>query len=110
MQFFIKFFFFSSINRIYNFSKYSNVIDIYLNKHLCYNLIIKKRFITALLKNKNKNKAIHIMYSLNNKFRKLLFSNILICFFKLSNNIFRVLKNKKIIYLSNKLKKCYIIL
>jgi len=104
----IKYYFLSNINYILNLLKYSNMINIYLDKVLYYNIIIKNRFLINILNNKNK--IFSLLDFLNNKFNNLLFFNILNFFLILKKNLFKVLKNNKLLIINNNIKKCEIIL
>jgi hypothetical protein len=108
MSIIIKMYFFSTISNILNLFKYTVVIDIYLDRALYSNVIIKNYFLKSYLKNKNK--SIDLFYFLNNNINNLLFFNILNFFLILKKNLFKILKNNKLIYLKNKIKKCEIIL
>jgi hypothetical protein len=84
------------------------MINIYLDRVLYYNIIIKKNLLRSLLKNKNK--LIYLLNFLNNKINNFLFFNILNFFLILKKNLFKILKNKKLIIFQNKIKQCQIIL
>ena len=53
LSYLIKLYFFSNVNYILNLLKYSNMINIYLDKILYYNIIIKNNFLKKLLNKKN---------------------------------------------------------
>jgi hypothetical protein len=108
MNFSIKIYFFSNISNILNLIKYSNVINIYLDKVLYYNIMIKNIFYKKILKNKNK--FIFIFNILNKKISLFLFFNILNFFLILKKNFFLILKNKNLIIVNNEIRKCEIIL
>jgi len=108
MSLIIKMYFFFNISNILNFFKYTVIIDIYLDRVLYYNFVIKNYFLKSYLKNKNK--SIDLFLFLNNKINNLLFFNILNFFLILKKNLFKISKNNKLIYLKNKIKKCEIIL
>jgi hypothetical protein len=108
MSFIIKLYFFSNINNILNLLKYSNTINIYLDKILYYNILVKNNILVNLLKNKNR--LIPVLVSLNNKINNFLFFNILNFFLILKKNLFKILKNKKLLIIKSNLKKCEIIL
>jgi hypothetical protein len=82
--------------------------NIYLDKILYYNIIIKNKFLKNLLKNKNN--IIIILNLLNKKINNFLFFNILNFFLILKKNIFKILKNKKLLIIKNNIRKCEIIL
>jgi hypothetical protein len=108
MGFFIKIYFFFNISNILNLIKYSNVINIYLDKVLYYNITIKIMFHKNLLKNKLK--LICIFNLLNKKLLNFLFFNILNFFLIFKKKFFKILGKKKLIILNNKIEKCEIIL
>jgi hypothetical protein len=108
LGFSIKIYFFSNISNILNLLKYSNMINIYLDRVLYYNIIIKNNFLRNLLKDKNK--LIYLLNFLNNKINNFLFFNILNFFLILKKNLFKILKNKKLIIFQNRIKQCQIIL
>ena len=107
MSFFIKIYFFLNVSNILNLLKYSNMINIYLDKVIYFNNIIKNNFFLILLKNKNK--LISIFNFLNNKINSFLLFNILNFFLILKKNLFKILNNKKLIIFKNYIKKCEII-
>jgi len=108
LSFFIKFYFFSNVNYILNLLKYSNTINIYLDKILYYNITIKNNYLINLLNNKYN--IIEISNILNNRINNFLFFNILNFFLTLKKNLFKILKNKKLLIIKNNIKKCEIIL
>jgi hypothetical protein len=108
LSFLIKYYFFSNINYILNLLRYSNIINIYLDKVLYYNIMVKNKFLINILNKKNK--FISLLDSLNNKFNNLLFFNILNFFLILKKNLFKILKNNKLLIINNNMKKCDIIL
>jgi len=108
MSYIIKIYFFSSISNILNLLKYSNVVNIYLDRILYYNIIIKNNFLKNLLKDKDK--IINILNFLNKKVNNFLFFNILNFFLILKKNLFKILKNKKLIILNSNIKQCKVIL
>ena len=67
------------------------MINIYLDKVVYFNIIIKNKFFKVLLKNKEK------------------LINILNFFLILKKNLFKILNNKKLIIFKNNIKKCEII-
>jgi hypothetical protein len=107
LSFFIKIYFFSNISNILNLLKYSNVINIYLDKIIFYNITIKNNFLKILLKNKGK--LIKILNFLNNRINNFLLFNILNFFLILKKNLFKILNNKKLLIFKNNIKKCEII-
>jgi hypothetical protein len=108
LSFSIKSYFFSNVNYILNLLKYSNIINIYIDKIICYNISIKNKLLIKLLSNKNK--LINVLVFLSYKFNNLLFSSILNFFLVLKRNLFKVLKNNKLLIVKNSIKKCEIIL
>ena len=108
MSYLIKIYFFFSISNILNLLKYSNMININLDKALYYNIIVKNYFFKNLLKKKDK--IINILNLLNKKINNFLFFNILNFFLILKKNLFKILKNKKLIIFKNNIKKWEIIL
>ena len=108
LSYLIKFYFFSNVNYILNLLKYSNMINIYMDKILYYNIIIKKTFLKNLLNNKKS--IIEFLNFLNKKINNFLFFNILNFFLILKKNLFKILKNKKLLIIKNNIKKCEIIL
>jgi hypothetical protein len=108
LGFSIKIYFFSNISNILNLIKYSNIINIYLDKVLYYNIAIKTIFYKNLLK-KNL-KLICIFNILNKKLLNFLFFNILNFFLIFKKKFFKILGNKNLIILNNKIEKCDIIL
>ena len=84
------------------------MINIYLDRVLYYNIIIKNNFLRNLLKDKNK--LFYLLNFLNNKINNFLFFNILNFFLILKKNLFKILKNKNLIIFQNKIKQCQIIL
>ena len=108
MSFLIKLYFFSNINYILNLLKYSNIINIYLDKIIYYNILIKNGFIKGLLKNKDK--MVIILNLLNIKIINLLLFYILNFFLILKKNLFKILKKNKLIIIKSNIKKCDIIL
>lgn len=103
----IKIYFFSNISNILNLLKYSNMINIYLDRILYYSIIIKNNFLSTLLKDKDK--LINFFNFLNKKVNNFLFFNILNFFLVLKKNLFKILKNKKLIIFKNIIKQCQII-
>lgn len=103
----IKLFFFSNISNVLNILKYSNMINIYLDKILYFNIIIRNKFFKNLLKKKG---VTLILKILNNKINNFLFFSIFNFFLILKKNLLKILKNKKLLILNNKLRKCEIIL
>jgi hypothetical protein len=99
----IKIYFFSNISNILNLFKYSNMINIYLGKVLYYNITIKNNFLKNFLKNKEK--LISIFSFLNKKINDFLFFNILNFFLTLKKNLFKILKNKKLVIFKNRIKE-----
>ena len=91
------------VNYILNLLKYSNMINIYLDKILYYNIIIKNNFLKKLLNKKNN--IIEFLNLLNKKINNFLFFNILNFFLILKKNLFKILKNKKLIIFKNNIKK-----
>lgn len=108
MSFSIKNYFFYSISNILHLLKYSNVINIYLDKVLYYNIMIQNIFYRNLLKNKSK--LICMLNFLNKKLNKFLFFNVLNFFLNFKKNFFKILRNKNLIIINNKIRKCEIIL
>ena len=108
LSFSIKLYFFSNVNYILNLLKYSNIINIYIDKVLYYNIAIKNKLLIKLLSNKNK--LINVLVFLSYKFNKLLFFGILNFFLVLKRNLFKILKNNKLLIIKNNIKKCEIIL
>lgn len=108
LNFVIKSYFFSNINYILNLLRYSNIINLHLDKVLYYNIIIKNKLLVNLLNNKNK--LINILNLFNSKFNNLLFFNILNFFLILKKNLFKILKNNKLLVIKNNLRKCEVIL
>ena len=108
LSYLIKFYFFSNVNYILNLLKYSNMINIYLDKILYYNIIIKKNLLKKLLKNRKN--IIIFLNLLNKKINNFLFFNILNFFLTLKKNLFKILKNKKLLIIKNNIRKCEIIL
>lgn len=108
MNFMIKLYFFSNINSILNLLKYSNTINIFLDKVLYYNIMIKNNILINLLKNKDK--IINILILLNYKINNFLFFNLINFFLTLKKNLFKILKNKRLLIIKSNLKKCEIIL
>jgi hypothetical protein len=96
MNFIIKLFFFKSISNILNLLKYSNVIDIYLDKILYYNLVIKSFYFLNLLKNKNNLK--NFINAMDQKISNFIFFNIFNFFLVIKKNLFKLLKNTKIFF------------
>lgn len=96
MNFVIKLFFFKSISNILNLLKYSNVIDIYLDKILYYNLIIKSFYFKSILKNKNNLKI--FINTIDNRISNFIFFNIFNFFLVIKKNLFKLLKNTKIFF------------
>src|SRR6202012_1016921 len=103
MSYLIKIYFFFSISNILNLLKYSNMININLDKALYYNIIVKNYFFKNLLKKKDK--IINILNLLNKKINNFLFFNILNFFLILKKNLFKILKNKKINIFKKNLSK-----
>jgi hypothetical protein len=83
------------------------MINIYLDKVVYSNIIIKNYFFKVLLKNKEK--LINILNFLNNKINNFLLFNILNFFLILKKNLFKILNNKKLIIFKSNVKKCEII-
>jgi hypothetical protein len=83
------------------------MINIYLDKVVYSNIIIKNYFFKVLLKNKEK--LINILNFLNNKINNFLLFNILNFFLILKKNLFKILNNKKLIIFKYNRKKCEII-
>jgi hypothetical protein len=81
--------------------------NIFLDKAVYSNIIIKNNFFKILLKNKEK--LINVLNILNNKINSFLLFNILNFFFNLKKNFFKILNNKKLIIFKNNIKKCEII-
>jgi len=108
MSFLIKLYFFSNVNNVLNLLKYSNTINIYLDKVLYYNIVIKNNILMKLLKNKNR--LIDVLILLNNKINNFLFFNVISFFLNLKKNLFKILKNKKLLIIKSNLKRCEIIL
>jgi hypothetical protein len=84
------------------------MINIYLDRIFYYNIIIKNNFIKYLLKDKKD--LMNILSFFNNKINGFLFFNILNFFLILKKNLFKILKNKKLIVFQSKIKRCQIIL
>ena len=84
------------------------MINIYLDKILYYNIIIKNNFLKKLLNKKNN--IIEFLNLLNKKINNFLFFNILNFFLILKKNLFKILKNKKLLIIKNNVRKCEIIL
>jgi len=84
------------------------MINIYLDKILYYNIIIKNNYLKNLLKNKKN--ILEILNLLNKKINNFLFFNILNFFLILKKNLFKILKNKKLLIIKNNIRKCEIIL
>jgi hypothetical protein len=83
------------------------MINIYLDKVVYSNIIIKNNFFKVLFKNKEK--LINILNFLNNKINNFLLFNILNFFLVLKKNLFKILNNKKLIIFRSDIKKCEII-
>jgi len=84
------------------------MINIYLDKILYYNIIIKINILKNLLNNKNN--IIEFLNLLNKKINNFLFFNVLNFFLILKKNLFKILKNKKLLIFKNNIRKCEIIL
>ena len=108
MSFLIRLYFFSNVNNILNLFKYSNTINIYLDKVLYYNVIIKNNILINLLKNKDR--LIAVLALLNDKINNFLFINIINFFLNLKKNLFKILKNRKLLIIKGNLKRCEILL
>lgn len=108
MSYLIKIYFFFSISNVLNLLKYSNMININLDKALYYNIIVKNFFLKNLLKKKDK--IIKILNLLNKKINNFLFFNILNFFLILKKYLFKILKNKKLLIFKNNIEKWEIIL
>lgn len=108
VSFSIKIYFFFNISNILNLLKYSNIMNIYLDKILYSNIFLKNKIFIILLKKKEN--LIKMFNIYNNKFNIFLFFNILNFFLQLKKNLFKILKNKNLIILRNKIKECDIIL
>lgn len=104
----IKLFFISKISNILNILKIYNVIDIYLDKLLYQNIIIKKYFLKNTLKIKDK--LIYILISFNYRINDFLLSNIFNFFLNLKKNFYKLSNNKKLLIFRNNIKRCEIIL
>jgi hypothetical protein len=107
LSFFIKIYFFLNVSNILNLLKYSNMTNIFLDKAVYSNIIIKNNFFKILLKNKEK--LINVLNILNNKINSFLLFNILNFFLNLKKNFFKILNNRKLIIFKNNIKKCEII-
>ena len=107
MSFFIKLYFFKNISNILNLLKYSNVLELYLDKVLYYNLTVKILFFKNILKNKNK--LINFLNFIDNKINNFLFFNILNFFLSIKKNLFKLLKNKKLLFIKKNISGCVII-
>lgn len=83
-------------------------MNIYLDKILYSNIFLKNKIFIILLKKKEN--LIKMFNIYNNKFNIFLFFNILNFFLQLKKNLFKILKNKNLIILRNKIKECDIIL
>lgn len=107
-SFFIKMYIFFNISNILGLLKLSNMINIYLDKIIYFNIIIKSIFLKTLLKSKGK--FMNILNLLNNKINSFLLFNILNFFLTLKKNLFKISNNKKLLIIirSNK-KQCEII-
>lgn len=99
LSFTIKSIFFSNVSNILVLLKYSNTINLYLDKVIYYNVSIKNIFVKSLLKNKDK--QIDILNNINNKINNFLFFSILNFFLMLKKNLFKLIKNKKL-FIGNK--------
>jgi len=108
LGFSIKSYFFSRISNVLNILKYLNIIDIYLDKILYQNLIVKNFFLKNILKNKDK--LIGYLIRLNQKISNFLLLNIFNFFLNLKKNIYKLLKNKKLLIFKNNSSLCEIIL
>jgi len=84
------------------------MINIYLDKIIYFNIILKKNFFKIILKYKNKLEG--ILNFLNIKINNFLLFNILNFFLVLKKNLFKILNNKKLIIFKSNIKKCEIIL
>ena len=91
----IKMYFYSNISNMLNLLKYSNMINIYLDKVLYYNVIVRNIFLKKFLKNKDK--MIYILNLINYKINNFLFSNIINFFLILKKNLYKAIKNKKLL-------------
>ncbi len=83
-------------------------MNIYLDRILYYNMIIKNNILKNLLKNKEK--IINILNFLNKKVNNFLLFNILNFLLILKKNLFKILNNKKLIILKSNTKQCKVIL
>jgi len=108
MNFFIKIFLLKNVNNILNLLKYTNTLDLYSDKILYYNLMIKNKFFKNLLKIKNKSND--LFYKLNYNISNFLFLNILNFFLVLKKNLFKIFKNKKFFIFKYSIKECEILL
>jgi len=104
MSFFIKIYFFSNVSNILNLLKYSNMVNIYLDKIIYFNILVKNRFFTRILKYKGN--LISIFNNLNKKINSFLLFNILNIFLILKKYLFKILNNKKLIIFKSNKKKC----
>ena len=107
-SFFVKMYFFSNISNMLNLLKYSNMVNIHLDKVLYYNIIIRNKFLKHTLNNKDK--FINILNILNNKFNNFLFFTIINFFLILKKNLYKIAKKNRLLVLKNSVKKCEIIL
>ena len=101
-------YFFSNISNILNLLKHSNMVNIYLDKVLYYNIIIKNKFLKNTLNNKDN--FVKILNILNNKFNNFLFFTIINFFLILKKNLYKIAKKNRLLFLKNNVKKCEIIL
>lgn len=99
LGFSIKSYFFSRISDVLSIFKYLNIINIYLDKILYQNLIVKNIFFKNILKHKNK--LISYLIRLNQKISNFLLSNIFNFFLNLKKSIYKLLKNKKLLIFKN---------
>lgn len=107
-SFLIKLYFFFKVSNIQNILKYFNVIDIYLDRVLYQNIIIKNYFLRNILKNKYK--FISNLIQLSEKINNFLLLNIFNFFLNLKKSIYKLLNNKKLLLFKNDIKLCEIIL
>ena len=100
-SFSIKLFFFFNVSNILNLLKYSNVVNLYLDKIIYYNIIVKNYFVKSLLKNKDK--QIDTLNNINSKINNFLFFSILNFFLNLKKNLSKLIKNKNLLIINNSL-------
>ena len=99
LSYMIKIYFFFNISNLLNLLKYSNTIDLFLNKILYNNLIIKNYFLKIILKNKNK--LIIFTSYINKQINNFIFLNLINFFLNLKKNLLKISKKNKSIFIKN---------